>query len=153
MAVIGGGPAGSLFSYFLLTMAERVGIDLHVDIYEPRDFSRPGPVGCNMCGGVVSESMVQLLSAEGIKLPATKVLGSLLSGVPEAPLPIDAPAATTAVGWISAGQTKPLLARISKIFNRTATLPIPPTALAASRTPRLYHSARSSTCPVGQHDP
>ncbi len=73
VAVIGGGPAGSLFSYFLLTMAERVGIDLHVDIYEPRDFTRPGPAGCNMCGGVVSESMVQLLSAEGIKLPATVV--------------------------------------------------------------------------------
>lgn len=73
VAVIGGGPAGSLFSYFLLTMAERVGIDVHVDVYEPRDFTKPGPMGCNMCGGVVSESMVQLLSAEGIKLPSTVV--------------------------------------------------------------------------------
>ncbi len=73
VAVIGGGPAGSLFGYFLLTMAERVGIDVHVDIYEPRDFTRSGPAGCNMCGGVVSESMVQLLSAEGIKLPSTVV--------------------------------------------------------------------------------
>jgi flavin-dependent dehydrogenase len=69
VGVIGGGPAGSLFTYFLLVMAERIGISLSVDVYEPRDFNEPGPGGCNMCGGIVSESMVQLLSTEGINLP------------------------------------------------------------------------------------
>jgi flavin-dependent dehydrogenase len=54
-------------------MAERVGMDLHVDIYEPRDFSKPGPAGCNMCGGIISESLVQLLATEGIILPPTVV--------------------------------------------------------------------------------
>jgi len=73
VAVIGGGPAGSFFSYFLLDMAERVRLDVGVDIYEPRDFSRPAPHGCNMCGGVVSESLVQYLAAEGINLPPTVV--------------------------------------------------------------------------------
>jgi flavin-dependent dehydrogenase len=73
VAVIGGGPAGSFFSYFLQDMAQRVGIDLHVDIYEPRDFSSPGPGGCNMCGGILSESLVQALGAEGIGLPPTVV--------------------------------------------------------------------------------
>lgn len=73
IAVIGGGPAGSFFSYFLLAMAERIGMDLAVDIYEPRDFSKPGPAGCNMCGGIISESLVQLLGAEGINLPPTVV--------------------------------------------------------------------------------
>ena len=73
VAVIGGGPAGSFFSYFLLAMAERIGIDLHVDIFEPKDFDRTGPSGCNMCGGIVSESMVQLLTTEGINLPPTVV--------------------------------------------------------------------------------
>jgi flavin-dependent dehydrogenase len=73
VAVIGGGPAGSFFSYFLLDMAERVGLQLQVDIYEPRDFSQPGPAGCNMCAGVVSESLVQTLAAEGINLPTTVV--------------------------------------------------------------------------------
>ena len=73
IAVIGGGPAGSFFSYFLLDMAERVGIDIQVDIYEPKDFSRPGPGGCNHCGGVVHESLVQILAAEGINLPPTVV--------------------------------------------------------------------------------
>jgi len=73
VAVMGGGPAGSFFSYFLLTMAERVGLKVHVDIYEPRNFETPGPVGCNMCGGVLYESLVQSLSVEGINLPPTVV--------------------------------------------------------------------------------
>jgi flavin-dependent dehydrogenase len=69
VAVIGAGPAGSLFSYFLLDMAERMGWNLRVDIYESRDFSLPGPTSCNMCGGIVSESLVQNLAAEGVTLP------------------------------------------------------------------------------------
>lgn len=73
VAVIGGGPAGSFFSYFLLDMAQRVGLKIHVDIYEPRDFDLPGPVGCNMCGGVIYESLVQSLAVEGIDLPTTVV--------------------------------------------------------------------------------
>lgn len=73
VAVIGGGPAGSFFSYFLLDMAERVDMELLVDIYEPRDFSLPAPHGCNYCAGVISESLVQNLAAEGINLPPTVV--------------------------------------------------------------------------------
>jgi len=48
VAVIGGGPAGSFFTYFLFEMAERIGMELAVDIYEPRDFTKPAPHGCNM---------------------------------------------------------------------------------------------------------
>jgi flavin-dependent dehydrogenase len=73
VGVVGGGPAGSFFSYFLLQMADRVGLDVGVDIYEPRDFSVPGPQGCNMCAGVISESLVQSLAVEGINLPDTVV--------------------------------------------------------------------------------
>ena len=73
VAVIGGGPAGSFFSYFLLEMAERVGLNVQVNIYEPRDFDIPGPTGCNMCGGVLYESLVQSLAVEGINLPETVV--------------------------------------------------------------------------------
>jgi flavin-dependent dehydrogenase len=68
IAVIGGGPAGSLFTYFLLDMAERVDMRLEVDIYEPRLFAKPGPVGCNMCGGIVSETLVQNLAVDGVFL-------------------------------------------------------------------------------------
>jgi len=73
VGVIGGGPAGSFFSIFLLDLADRMGTDIQVDIYEPRDYTRPGPVGCNMCGGIISESLVQNLAAEGINLPPTVV--------------------------------------------------------------------------------
>ncbi len=73
VGVIGGGPAGSFFSYFLLDMAQRTGIDIKVDVYEPRDFSVPGSAGCNMCGGIISESLVQILATEGINLPSTVV--------------------------------------------------------------------------------
>ena len=73
VAVIGGGPAGSLFAYFLLTFARRVDLDVAVDIYEPRDFTKAGPIGCNMCGGIISETLVQALAVEGIDLPPTVV--------------------------------------------------------------------------------
>jgi len=73
VAVIGGGPSGSFFSYFLLEMAEREGLELKVDIYEPRDFSLPAPQGCNNCAGVISETLVQNLAMEGINLPVAVV--------------------------------------------------------------------------------
>ncbi|MHC4427532.1 MAG: NAD(P)/FAD-dependent oxidoreductase, partial [Planctomycetota bacterium] len=73
VGVVGGGPAGSLFAYFLLELAERAGLDLSVDIYEPRDFTATGPAGCNMCGGIISETLVQNLAAEGVNLSADVV--------------------------------------------------------------------------------
>ncbi len=73
IAVIGGGPAGSFFSYFLLELGRRIDAEFQVDIFEPRDYSKPGPGGCNMCGGIISESLVQALATEGINLPSTVV--------------------------------------------------------------------------------
>ena len=73
VGVIGGGPAGTFFSYFLLRLAESIDTDVAVDIYEPRSFAYQGPAGCNHCGGIVSESLVQLLATEGINLPASVV--------------------------------------------------------------------------------
>ena len=73
IAVIGAGPAGSMFSYFFLSMAETIGLDVGVDIFEPRHFCHRGPAGCNHCGGIVSESLVQRLATEGIRLPDSVV--------------------------------------------------------------------------------
>ena len=70
IAVIGGGPAGTFFTYFALDFAERLGTDISVDIYEPKDFNCAGPKGCNNCGGIVSESLIQTLSTEGVVLPS-----------------------------------------------------------------------------------
>jgi flavin-dependent dehydrogenase len=94
IGVIGGGPAGSMFSYFLLTFAQRMDLDLRVDIYEPRDFTKPGPGGCNMCGGIVSESLVQALAIEGINLPPSVVqrgIDSYILHTNEASVRIDTP--------------------------------------------------------------
>jgi flavin-dependent dehydrogenase len=73
VAVVGSGPAGSFFSYFLLKMADAIDLDVEVDIFEPRAFQYCGPAGCNHCGGIVSESLVQILAAEGIVLPDSVV--------------------------------------------------------------------------------
>ena len=73
VAVIGGGPAGSLFSCFLLRMADSTGMNVHVDVYEPRHFTHKGPAGCNHCGGIISESLVQILATEDINLPPAVV--------------------------------------------------------------------------------
>ena len=81
VAVIGGGPAGSFFSYFLLEIARRIDLEIQLDIYEYKDFSSIGPKGCNHCGGIISESLVQLLATEGINLPSFVVRRSLDSYV------------------------------------------------------------------------
>ncbi|MBF0620378.1 MAG: hypothetical protein HQL54_00480 [Magnetococcales bacterium] len=81
VAVVGGGPAGAMAGFFLLELADRIGLSIHVDIYESRTFSKVGPVGCNMCAGVVSESLVQTLAAEGINLPPLVVQRGIQSYV------------------------------------------------------------------------
>lgn len=73
VGVVGAGPAGSLFACFLARLAEQAGRTIQIEIHEPRDFATPGAVGCNMCGGIVSESLVQNLAAEGISLSADVV--------------------------------------------------------------------------------
>ena len=73
ICVIGGGPAGSFFTYFFLGLADRLGIEVELDNIEAKDFLKLGPTGCNNCGGIISESLVQLLSAEGITLPSSVV--------------------------------------------------------------------------------
>ena len=69
ISVIGGGPAGSFFSIFALKMAKMVGKELDITIFESKDFTKAGPTGCNRCGGVISELLVQTLAVEGINLP------------------------------------------------------------------------------------
>lgn len=81
VAVIGAGPAGSFFSYFLLQIAQRLSLKIRLDLYESRDFSSMGPTGCNMCAGVISESLVQELAVEGIFLPEDVVQRGITSYV------------------------------------------------------------------------
>ena len=73
IAVVGGGPTGSFFSIFALKMAKMIEKSVQVTIYEPKDFTRDGPIGCNKCGGIISELLVQNLAVEGINLPDSVV--------------------------------------------------------------------------------
>ncbi len=70
IGVVGGGPAGSFFSYHALEYAKRFDLDIQLDIFEPKDFTKVGAGGCNHCGGIVSESLVQQLATEGIVIPS-----------------------------------------------------------------------------------
>ena len=70
IAVIGGGPAGSFFSYYALEYARRFDLDIHLDIYEAKDFTKIGSSGCNHCGGIISESLVQQLATDGVVIPS-----------------------------------------------------------------------------------
>jgi len=73
VAVVGGGPSGCFFTYYAIDLARRYGLDINVDIYEAKDFTCLGPTGCNNCGGIVSETLVQMLSTDGIVLPSTVI--------------------------------------------------------------------------------
>ncbi|MFC1734257.1 NAD(P)/FAD-dependent oxidoreductase [candidate division KSB1 bacterium] len=73
IGIIGGGPAGSFFTYFALEFAERYGLEINIDVIEAKDFNCAGPTGCNNCGGIVSESLVQMLATEGIVLPSNVI--------------------------------------------------------------------------------
>ncbi len=69
IGVVGGGPAGSFFTFFAFELAREKGINIQVDIYEIKNFSKTGQAGCNHCGGIVAESLVHRLSEDGIILP------------------------------------------------------------------------------------
>ncbi|HYA31732.1 MAG TPA: hypothetical protein VED67_03160 [Thermodesulfovibrionales bacterium] len=49
VAVVGGGPTGSFFSIFALKMAKMIGKQLEVTIFELKDFTKDGSLGCNRC--------------------------------------------------------------------------------------------------------
>ncbi|WP_130471303.1 NAD(P)/FAD-dependent oxidoreductase [Candidatus Magnetaquicoccus inordinatus] len=77
VAIVGGGPGGTLSAIFLLDLARQLRLQLSIDIYEPKRYNCTGPTGCNMCGGVISESLIQMLAAEGILLPNSVVIDTI----------------------------------------------------------------------------
>ena len=69
IAIIGGGPAGSFFAHFALQFARKAGMELSVSIFDGKDFIQSGPRGCNMCAGVISETLVDRLAEQDILIP------------------------------------------------------------------------------------
>ncbi len=69
VAIIGGGPAGSLFALYLLHYAEERGICPEITIYQERSFNELGPKGCKGCAGVLSMSLFKNLGELRLSLP------------------------------------------------------------------------------------
>lgn len=69
IAIIGGGPAGSLFALFLRRFAAEKDIRPEITIYQERDFDRLGPKGCKGCAGILSISLLENLHGLGLKIP------------------------------------------------------------------------------------
>lgn len=70
IAVIGGGPAGSFFAMLALKLAREMGKDINILIFDNKHFSDHGPGGCNMCAGVIQDSLITKLKGIGITLPS-----------------------------------------------------------------------------------
>jgi flavin-dependent dehydrogenase len=106
IAVIGGGPSGSFFSIFALKMSKMVDKKINITIFEPKDFTRDGPIGCNRCGGVISELLVQTLAVEGINIPPEVVqrgIDSYVLHTTKGDIHIDSPALEKRIATVYRG--------------------------------------------------
>ena len=67
IAIIGGDPAGTFFAHFALKLARQKGLEVIVTIFDGKNFVRQGPPGCNMCAGVISETLLARLEEERLQ--------------------------------------------------------------------------------------
>jgi flavin-dependent dehydrogenase len=77
IAIVGAGPAGTFFAHFALKLAQQKGLQITVTLFDGKSFMRLGPPGCNMCAGVISETLYARLAEEGIHLPEGRVQRSI----------------------------------------------------------------------------
>ena len=69
IAIIGGGPAGCFFANDAIQQAKKLGINIQITIFNSKDFSQRGPIGCNMSAAVIAGSLHAKLTKDGIILP------------------------------------------------------------------------------------
>jgi flavin-dependent dehydrogenase len=69
IGIIGGGPSGTFSALALRKRAAETGQRVEVTIFDRRPFLEYGPRGCNMCAGVISNSLVSNLRRLGITIP------------------------------------------------------------------------------------
>jgi len=77
VAIIGGGPAGVFFAHFILKYLAERDKEASITIFDGKDFLVPGPKGCNLCAGVLSDSLSQKLEQEGIVLPDSRIVSRM----------------------------------------------------------------------------
>jgi flavin-dependent dehydrogenase len=69
VVIVGGGPAGSFTALHLLNFAAQAHLELDIVILEPRDFTQPGPKGCNKCAGILSSTLLNNLKSLELDIP------------------------------------------------------------------------------------
>ena len=69
VAIVGAGPAGSLFALYLLRYAAERNIRPEITLYEERNFNELGSRGCKGCAGILSISFLKNLRELGLKVP------------------------------------------------------------------------------------
>lgn len=69
VAIVGGGPAGSLFALYLLRYAAERNIRPDITLYEERKFNEHGSSGCKGCAGILSISFLKNLCELGLNIP------------------------------------------------------------------------------------
>ncbi|HEX6304254.1 MAG TPA: NAD(P)/FAD-dependent oxidoreductase [Anaerolineales bacterium] len=77
VCIVGGGPAGSFAAMHLLRLARAHQLDLEVLVFEPRNFTQPGPGGCNRCAGILSSRLLRALESLDLALPKEVVQAEL----------------------------------------------------------------------------
>jgi len=77
IAVIGGGPAGCFFAFHALAAAQQRGLHIRVFIFEGKDFTQRGPIGCNKCAGILSSRLLHNLHSLQLKLPPQVIMGEI----------------------------------------------------------------------------
>jgi flavin-dependent dehydrogenase len=77
IAIIGGGPAGSLFARLACEYANKRGIEVSITIYSNRRFSEAGPKGCKGCVGVINERLNKKLKQHGMELPEELIMQTI----------------------------------------------------------------------------
>lgn len=79
IAVVGGGPAGSLFALYALKYARLAGRDVSITIYEGKDFRQSGQPGCNMCAGIIPASVLGQFGELDLAIPPEMILSHISS--------------------------------------------------------------------------
>ncbi len=73
ISIIGGGPGGCFFAMHAIRLAEQKNLDVKISIFDNKDFLLSGHPGCNLCAGVISENLVNLLKENSINLESPKI--------------------------------------------------------------------------------
>jgi flavin-dependent dehydrogenase len=69
VAILGGGPAGSFCAIWLSALSAQYGRRFEITLFDHKSFEKPGPAGCNMCAGIIPDSLVRSMRGFGMELP------------------------------------------------------------------------------------